>query len=58
MITLSNNTKGLSLLHQVEEIHGKVCTSDSLLETVLYWGINCILRKKAENILTLQTSKD
>ena len=45
MITLSNNTKGLALLHhQVEEIYGKVYTSDSLLETVLYWGINCILR--------------
>ena len=41
MITLSNNTKGLALLHQVEEIYGKVYTSDSLLETVLYWGINC-----------------
>ena len=42
MITLSNNTKGLALLHQVEKIYGKVYTSDSLLETVLYWGINCI----------------
>ena len=42
MITLSNNSKGLALLHQVEEIYGKVYTSDSLLETVLYWGINCI----------------
>ena len=41
MITLSNNTKGLALLHQVEEIYEKVYTSDSLLETVLYWGINC-----------------
>ena len=41
MITLSNNTKGLALLHQVEEIYGKVYTGDSLLETVLYWGINC-----------------
>ena len=41
MNTLSNNTKGLALLHQVEEIYGKVYTSDSLLETVLYWGINC-----------------
>ena len=41
MITLSNNTKGLDLLHQVEEIYGKVYTSDSLLETVLCWGINC-----------------
>ena len=41
MITLSNNTKGLALLHQVGKIHGKVYTSDSLLETVLYWGINC-----------------
>ena len=41
MITLSNNTKGLALLQQVEEIYGKVYTSDSLLETVLYWGINC-----------------
>ena len=43
MITLSNNTKGLALLQQVEEIYGKVYTSDSLLETVLYWGINCTL---------------
>ena len=42
MITLSNNTKGLALLHQVEEIYGKVYTSDSLLEMVLYWGINCM----------------
>ena len=33
MITLSNNTKGLALLHQVEKIYGKVDTSDSLLET-------------------------
>ena len=41
MITLSNNTKGLALLHQLKEIYGKVNTSDSLLETVLYWGINC-----------------
>ena len=41
MITLSNNTKGSALLHQVEEIYGKVYKSDSLLETVLYWGINC-----------------
>ena len=41
MINLSNNTKGLALLHQVEEIYGKVYTSDSLLETDLYWGINC-----------------
>ena len=41
MITLSYNTKGLALLQQVEEIYGKVYTSDSLLETVLYWGINC-----------------
>ena len=41
MITLSNNIKGLALLHQVKEIYGKVNTSDSLLETVLYWGINC-----------------
>ena len=41
MITLSNNTKRLVLLNQVEEIYGKVYTSDSLLETVLYWGINC-----------------
>ena len=42
MITLSNNTKCLALLHQVEEIYGKVYTNDSLLETVFYWGINCI----------------
>ena len=41
MITLSNNTKVLVLLHQVEEIYRKVYTSDSLLEMVLYWGINC-----------------
>ena len=41
MITLSINMKGLALLHQVEEIYGKVYTSDSLLEMVLYWGINC-----------------
>ena len=33
MITLSNNTKCLALLHQVEEIY--VYTSDSLLETVV-----------------------
>ena len=44
MITLSYNTKGLALLHQVEEIYGKVYTGDSLLETVLYWGINCIVK--------------
>ena len=41
MITLTNDTKGLALLPQVEEIYGKVHTSDSLLETVLYWRINC-----------------
>ena len=41
MITFSNNIKGLALLHQMEEIYGKVYTSDSLLETVLYWRINC-----------------
>ena len=41
MNTLSNSTKGLALHHQVEEIYGKVYTSGSLLETVLYWGINC-----------------
>ena len=41
MITLSNNAKGLALPLQVEEIYGKVYTSDSLLETVLCWGINC-----------------
>ena len=46
MITLSNNTKGLALLHQVEEIYGKVYSSDSLLETVLYWGINCTNRRE------------
>ena len=40
MITLSNNTKGLALFHQVEEIYGKVYTCDSLWETVLYWEIN------------------
>ena len=43
MITLSRNTKGLALLHQVEEIYGKVYTSDFLLETVLYRGINCTI---------------
>ena len=43
MITLSNNTKGLALLHQVEDIDGKVYASDSLLEMVLYWGINCTI---------------
>ena len=42
MITLSNNTKGLALLHQVEETYGKLYTGDSLLETVLYWGLNCM----------------
>ena len=44
MITLSNNTKGLALLHQVEKIYGKIYTSESLMETVLYWGINCIYK--------------
>ena len=39
MITLSNNTKVLALLHQVEEIYGKVYTNDSLWEMVLYWRI-------------------
>ena len=28
-----------------EEIYEKVYTSDSLLEKVLYWGINFILKK-------------
>ena len=42
MITLSINTKGLALFHQVVEIFGKFYTNDSLWETVLYWGINCI----------------
>ena len=46
MITLSNNTKGLASIHQVEEIYGKVYTSDSLLEAVLYWGINCSVSLK------------
>ena len=41
MITLSNNTKDSALLHQVEEIYEKVYTSDSLLDTVLHWGLNC-----------------
>ena len=41
MITLSDYTIGLALLHQVEEIYGKVYTSDFLLEMVLYWGISC-----------------
>ena len=50
MITLSNNTKGLALLHQVEEIYGKVYTSDSLLETVLYWGINCTQKRVRQYI--------
>ena len=58
MITLSNNTKGLALLRQVEEIYGKVYTSDSLLETVLYWGINCTKQRikyfaQGHNTLTL-----
>ena len=63
MITLSNNTKGLALLHQVKEIYGKVNTSDSLLETVLYWGINCIaeiapsLYSKNGNIALLRSGK-
>ena len=38
MITLSNNAKGLALLYQVDEIYGKVSTSDSLLDTALYLG--------------------
>ena len=33
--------KLFALLHQVVETHGKVYTSDSLLETVLFWGLNC-----------------
>ena len=38
--------------HKNTEIYGKVYTSDSLLETVLYWGINCIIRALTEsNIL-------
>ena len=51
MIILSNNTKGLAKFHQEEEIYGKVYTSDSLLETVLYWGINCT------DILVVQSEK-
>ena len=43
MITPTNNTKSLALLHQVEEIYQKVYTSDPLLETVLYGGINCTI---------------
>ena len=50
MITLSDNTKGLALLHQVEEIYGKVYTSDSLLEMIFDWVINCII----DNFLTHQ----
>ena len=42
MITRSNNTKGLALLHQVVEIYGKVYTSDSFLGAVLYWQLNCM----------------
>ena len=53
MVTLSKNTKGSALLHQVEEIYGKVYTSDSLLETVLYWGINCTLHFRF-NLLMLR----
>ena len=41
MITLSNNTNGLALLHKVVEIYGKVYTSDSLLQKVLFWLLNC-----------------
>ena len=44
MITHSNNTNGLALLNQVGEIYGKVYKSDSLLETVLYWEINCTVK--------------
>ena len=55
MITLSNNTKGLALLHQVEEIYGKVYTSDSLLETVLYWGMNCTPGPVAQSVTCLAT---
>ena len=52
MITLSNSTKGLALLHQVVEIYGKVYTSDSLLEMVLYWQLNCTqLLKKIIKVL-------
>ena len=35
--------KMLALFHQAVEIYGKFYTSDSLLETVLYWRINCRL---------------
>ena len=48
MITLSDNAKGLALLHQIEEIYGKVYTSDSLLEMVLYWGINSRLKLNSQ----------
>ena len=51
MITLSNNTKGLALLHQMEEYMG-----DSLLETVLYWGINCMLKLMGKKIVTILRS--
>ena len=51
MITLSNNIKGLALLHQVEEYMG-----DSLLETVLYWGINCMLKLMGKKIVTILRS--
>ena len=43
MITLSKSTKALALLHQVIETYGKVYTSNSLLELVLYWGLNCAI---------------
>ena len=42
MITRTNNAKRLALLHQVVEIYEKVYTSNSLLETGLYWGLSCI----------------
>ena len=38
MITLSYNTKDLTLLHQVIEYMGKFEQV-----TVLYWGLNCTL---------------
>ena len=60
MNTLSNNTKMLALLLQVVEIYGKVYISDSLLvETVLYWELNCLVvicwvgRKRQSNSILI-----
>ena len=35
--------KRFGLALSSKKIYGKVYTSDSLLETVLYWGINCTI---------------